>query len=114
MLRRRDSARMERRQFRFDRIEHVVRGTLARLDVAPRPLLEVGVAADETLFHRHAIDLLLEPLRQEIDRVAMERGLVGSDAYLEQWTWRDVESREGAANDVLDAVEAELTSFHSS
>ena len=57
---------------------------------------------------------LPEWFQQEIDRLAMEQGLVGSDAYLEQWTWRDVESREGAANDVLDAVEAELTSFHSS
>ena len=48
--------------------------------------------------------------QQEIDRVAMEQGLVGSDAYLEQWAWRDVDARDGAANDVLDAVEDELTS----
>jgi hypothetical protein len=47
--------------------------------------------------------------QQEIDRVAMEQGLVGSDAYLEQWQWADPEEREGAVNDVLDAVEAELT-----
>jgi len=47
--------------------------------------------------------------QQEIDRVAMEQGLVGSDAYLEQWAWRDLEPREGAPSDVLDAVESELT-----
>jgi len=47
--------------------------------------------------------------QQEIDRVAMEQGLVGSDAYLEQWRWGDVEERDGPVNDVLDAVEAELT-----
>ena len=46
--------------------------------------------------------------QQEIDRRAMQQGLVGSDAYLEQWEWRDTEPREGAPNDVLDAVEAEL------
>jgi Virulence factor len=46
--------------------------------------------------------------QQEIDRAAMEQGLVGSDAYLEQWRWGEAEEREGAPNDVLDAVEAEL------
>jgi hypothetical protein len=53
---------------------------------------------------------LPEWFQQEIDRVAMEQGLIGSDAYLEQWEWRDVESRDGAPNDVLDAVESQLTS----
>jgi len=38
----------------------------------------------------------------------MEQGLVGSDAYLEQWRWGEAEEREGAPNDVLDTVEAEL------
>lgn len=46
--------------------------------------------------------------QQEIDRVAMEQNLVGSDAYLEQFAWRELEPRDGAPNDVLDAVEAEL------
>ena len=46
--------------------------------------------------------------QQEIDRVAMEQGLIGSDAYLEQFAWRELEPRDGAPNDVLDAVEAEL------
>jgi hypothetical protein len=34
---------------------------------------------------------LPEWFQQEIDRVAMERGLAGSDAYLEQWHWEDAE-----------------------
>ena len=46
--------------------------------------------------------------QQEIDRVAMEQGLVGSDAYLDQFTWRELEPRDGAPGDVLAAVEAEL------
>ena len=50
--------------------------------------------------------------QQEIDRVAMEQGLVGSDAYLEQWHWGEPEERDGAPNDVLDAVEAELVGRH--
>jgi len=29
--------------------------------------------------------------QQEIDRRAMEQGLVGSDAYLEHWHWEDAE-----------------------
>ncbi|MDX6474733.1 MAG: hypothetical protein QOH95_244 [Gaiellaceae bacterium] len=47
--------------------------------------------------------------QQEIDRVAMEQGLIGSDTYLEQFGWRELDAREGATNDVLDAVESELT-----
>jgi cvfA/B/C family virulence factor len=46
--------------------------------------------------------------QQEIDRVAMELGLLGSDAYLEQWRWSEPEERDGEPHDVLDAVEAEL------
>jgi hypothetical protein len=48
--------------------------------------------------------------QQEIDRVAMEQGLIGSDAYLEQFEWRDVDPRDGAPHEVLDALEAELAS----
>jgi hypothetical protein len=51
---------------------------------------------------------LPDAFQQEIDRVAMEQGLTGSEEYLEQWRWGDPEEREGAVNDVLDAVEAEL------
>ena len=46
--------------------------------------------------------------QQEIDRRAMQQGLVGSDAYLEQWHWGDPEERPGTADEVLDAVEQEL------
>jgi hypothetical protein len=46
--------------------------------------------------------------QQEIDRLAMEQGLVGSDAYLEQWRWGDEEERPGTPDEVLDAVEREL------
>ena len=52
--------------------------------------------------------------QQEIDRVAMEQGLVGSDAYLEQFAWRELDPRDGAPNDVLNAVEAELVATRDS
>jgi cvfA/B/C family virulence factor len=55
---------------------------------------------------------LPEWFQQEIDRVAMEQGLVGSDAYLEAWEWRDLEPREGNPAEVADAVEAELLARH--
>ena len=55
---------------------------------------------------------LPEWFQQEIDRVAMAQGLVGSDAYLEAWEWRDLEPREGNAAEVADAVEAELIATH--
>jgi hypothetical protein len=34
---------------------------------------------------------LADRFQQEIDRRAVEQGLVGSDAYLEQWHWEDAE-----------------------
>ena len=38
----------------------------------------------------------------------MAQGLVGSDAYLEQWTWDDPRDRDGGVDETLDAVVAEL------
>ncbi len=46
--------------------------------------------------------------QQEIDRQAMEQGLIGSDAYLEQWHWGEVDERPGTPDEVLDALEREL------
>jgi Virulence factor len=51
--------------------------------------------------------------QQEIDRRAMDQGLIGSDAYLEQWRWEDAEERSGAPNDVLDELERELEAARS-
>jgi len=38
----------------------------------------------------------------------MTQGLTGSDAYLEQWHWGELDERPGSAADVLDAVAHEL------
>jgi hypothetical protein len=46
--------------------------------------------------------------QQEIDQRAMVQGLRGSDAYLEQWRWGEIEERPGTPDEVLDAVEREL------
>ncbi len=46
--------------------------------------------------------------QQEIDRIAMEQGLLGSDAYLEQWRWSEPEERPGTPAEAAEAVEAEL------
>jgi hypothetical protein len=46
--------------------------------------------------------------QQEIDRRAMERGLIGSDAYLEQWNWGEIAERPGSAAEVVEAVAREL------
>ena len=48
--------------------------------------------------------------QQEIDRQAMELGLIGSDAYLEQWRWGEPEERDGDPDAALDALEAEVLS----
>jgi hypothetical protein len=46
--------------------------------------------------------------QQEIDRRAMAQGLVGSDAYLEQWAWDEPGERAGDVDSTLDVVEREL------
>jgi hypothetical protein len=68
------------------------------------PSLLRATAEDGTQVSRQLPDWF----QQEIDRVAMEQGLVGSDAYLEQWHWSEPQEREGSAAEVLDVVEAEL------
>ena len=45
---------------------------------------------------------------ERIDRMAGERGLQGSDDYLEQWRWSDEEERDGPAQAVAEAVAREL------
>lgn len=45
---------------------------------------------------------------ERIDQLAAKRGLQGADDYLAQWQWGDEQQRDGAAQDVADAVRAEL------
>lgn len=44
----------------------------------------------------------------EIDRVAMREGLAGTDDYLDKFEWSAEQEREGTADEVADAVLAEL------
>jgi hypothetical protein len=46
--------------------------------------------------------------QEEIDRLAMEEGLFGTDDYLEQWRWSEKRERPGTAAEVLDALEREI------
>lgn len=45
---------------------------------------------------------------ERIDRLAGERGLQGADDYLAQWRWSEEEERPGSAQEVADALKAEL------
>ena len=45
---------------------------------------------------------------ERVDRMAMQRGLQGSDDFLAQWHWSDEEERDGGAQEVAAAVVAEL------
>ncbi len=45
---------------------------------------------------------------QEIDRIAMAEGLVGSDEYLDAWAWSHELTREGPASEVAAVVASEL------
>ena len=43
-----------------------------------------------------------------IDALAAQRGLSSADDYLAQWRWSDEEDRDGSAQEVADALLAEL------
>jgi hypothetical protein len=40
----------------------------------------------------------------------MEKGLIGSDAYLEQWRWGEPQERAEAADALVDAIADEFRS----
>jgi Virulence factor len=44
----------------------------------------------------------------EIDRIAMEEGLIGTDEYLNQWRWSAKQERPGTVEEVADALVREL------
>ena len=55
------------------------------------------------------VTLALDDRFQErIDQLAAARGLQGSDDYLAQWRWTEEQERDGSAQDVAEAVKAEL------
>src|SRR5690348_13305968 len=47
---------------------------------------------------------------ERIDQLAGQRGLQGSDEYLAQWQWSEEIERPGSADEVAEAVRAELES----
>ncbi len=49
-----------------------------------------------------------ERFQERIDLMAARRGLQEADDYLAQWKWSEPADREGSAEDVAEAVRAEL------
>ena len=49
-----------------------------------------------------------DSFQERIDLMAARRGLQEADAYLAQWKWSEEEDREGSAEEVAEAVRAEL------
>ena len=50
--------------------------------------------------------------QEEIDQVAMEEGLEGSDVYLDLWKWTKKLERPGTAQEILKALLQELEEEH--
>ena len=55
-----------------------------------------------------ATRMLPNKWQQEIDKIAMREDLAGTDEYLEQWGWSAEAQRDGTAEEVVEAVLAEL------
>jgi hypothetical protein len=51
---------------------------------------------------------LADKFMERVEAAAMSRGLTGADDYLAQWKWGEAEERDGAADEVAQAVRAEL------
>ncbi len=62
-------------------------------------------AKDESGVHKLELDRKFQEL---IDAIAMRKGLAGTDAYLEEWRRGKRVAREGSAEEVANAVKAEL------
>lgn len=55
------------------------------------------------------VNVALSPrFMARIDFVAAQQGLEQADDYLAQWRWTEDEARDGSAQDVAEAVRAEL------
>ncbi len=61
-------------------------------------------ARDDKTVHKEELSQRFQEL---IDRVAMRKKVVGTDAYLEGWRKGRPETREGGAEDVAKAIAAE-------
>jgi hypothetical protein len=58
---------------------------------------------------RDEVTVTLAPrFMERIDLLAAKRGLQGSDEYLAEWRWSEDEQRAGSAQEVAEAVKAEL------
>ena len=62
-------------------------------------------ASDDAGHHKIELSPRFQAL---IDHVAMESGLAGTDAYLEEWSRSDIEERDGTAEEVAKAVAEEF------
>jgi hypothetical protein len=58
--------------------------------------------------HDDVTVMMPDRFMQRIDQLAAARGLDGADDYLAQWQWSEEQDRPGTAQDVADAVKAEL------
>ena len=52
--------------------------------------------------------MLADRFMQQVDILAAKRGLQAADDYLAQWKWSEEEEREGSAQEVAEALKAEL------
>ena len=52
--------------------------------------------------------MLDDKFMKQVDILAAQRGLQSADDYLAQWKWSEENEREGSAQEVAEAMKAEL------
>jgi hypothetical protein len=57
---------------------------------------------------KNLVASLPSEFQETIDRIAMQEGLTGTDAYLDQWHWTPRQERPGSQSEVLEQIMQEL------
>ena len=82
-------------------------GTVATFKILRWQEIPSQVKAEDDVGNEVTLDLASK-FAEHIDAVAQKRGFTSGDQYLEQWKWSEEEQRKGSAQEVAEAVKAEL------
>jgi len=82
-------------------------GTVATFKVLRWQEIPSQVKAEDDVGNEVTLNLSSK-FAEHIDAVAQKRGFTNGDQYLEQWKWSDEQQRKGSAQEVAEAVKAEL------
>jgi len=82
-------------------------GTVATFKILRWQEIPSQVKAEDDVGNEVTLELA-QKFAEHIDSLAQKRGFTSGDKYIEQWKWSDEQQRKGSAQEVAEAVKAEL------